>query len=107
MGSGIAQVAAQSGHSVIVIDTNEVALEKAAHLLQSTMNKLVEKGKLSAESAQQILQRIQWHADLTHLANCDLVIEAIVENLDVKKDVFHRLESISKASAVTPWLTHL
>lgn len=100
MGSGIAQVAAQSGHSVIVIDTNEVALEKAAHLLQSTMNKLVEKGKLSAESAQQILQRIQWHADLTQLASCDLVIEAIVENLDVKKDVFHRLESICKPSSI-------
>lgn len=100
MGSGIAQVAAQCGHAVIVIDTNEIALEKAANQLQSTMNKLVEKAKLTPESAQQIVQQIQWQSDLNKLATCDLVIEAIVENLDVKKDVFHRLETICKPSTI-------
>ncbi len=92
MGSGIAQVAAQAGHPVIVYDTNGQALERAAEQLRKTLQKLEEKGKL--ESAESVWSRISYSASLEDLKDAGLVIEAIVENLEVKKKVFAALEGI-------------
>jgi len=92
MGSGIAQVAAQAGHPVIVYDTNGQALERAAEQLRKTLQKLEEKGKL--ESAESVWSRITYSASLEDLKDAGLVIEAIVENLEVKKKVFAALEGI-------------
>lgn len=92
MGSGIAQVAAQAGHPVIVYDTNGQALEHAAEQLRKTLQKLEEKGKL--ESAESVWSRISYSASLEDLKDAGLVIEAIVENLEVKKKVFAALEGI-------------
>ncbi len=100
MGSGIAQVAATAGHNVIIYDNNSAQLEKAKAGLQSTMNKLVEKGKFSRETADQIVSRIQYADKLDEFSSCKLVIEAIVENIQVKQDIFSQLEMIVSEKAV-------
>jgi 3-hydroxybutyryl-CoA dehydrogenase len=94
MGSGIAQVAAQSGHNVVLSDTRQDALELSKKTLATTMARQVEKGKLTAEEAALVQQRISYSTSLTDFKNCGLVIEAILENLDVKKKVFAELETI-------------
>ena len=94
MGSGIAQVAAQAGNNVVVIDTNETVLNKAKHSLQNTLSKLTEKGKLSAEKAASIFSLISWELSINKLNESDLVIEAIVERLDIKQTLFAALEHI-------------
>ena len=94
MGSGIAQVAAQAGHDVVVYDQQKAALERAEGNLKATMAKLVEKGKLSAEDANKVQGRIAFRETLESLASSELVIEAIVENLEVKRTVFCSLEAL-------------
>jgi 3-hydroxybutyryl-CoA dehydrogenase len=100
MGSGIAQVAATAGHNVIVYDNNSAQLEKAKAALQSTLNKLVEKGKFSRETADQIVSRITFADKLDKFSSCRLVIEAIVENLEVKQNIFRELEMIVSEKAI-------
>ncbi len=94
MGSGIAQVASQAGHEVMLLDTNADALVKSKAKLEKVMNRLIEKGRVTAEEATGIQQRIQYGSALTEFKECGLVIEAIIENLDIKKTVFSKLESI-------------
>lgn len=94
MGAGIAQVAAQSNSKVVVIDTNEHALKNAEHKLVSTLSKLVEKSKITAEKSSEIINCIQWTTDKNLLKEADLVIEAIVENINIKQSLFQELESI-------------
>jgi 3-hydroxybutyryl-CoA dehydrogenase len=94
MGAGIAQVAAQAGNNVVVIDTNEAVLNKAKHSLENTLSKLTEKGKLSAEKAADIFSLISWELSINKLNESDLVIEAIVERLDIKQTLFTELENI-------------
>lgn len=92
MGTGIAQVAAMAGHEVLVYDTNTTALEKARKSLESTLQKLQEKGKLQDAGA--VLQRFSFVDTLDTFSRCGLVIEAIVEKLEVKKAVFTALEAV-------------
>jgi 3-hydroxybutyryl-CoA dehydrogenase len=94
MGSGIAQVAAQSGHRVVLADTKQEVLDKSSSTLSSTLSKLIEKGKLNADDAAGIQSRIAYSLTLNDFKDCGLVIEAIVENLDIKKKVFTELESM-------------
>jgi 3-hydroxybutyryl-CoA dehydrogenase len=94
MGAGIAQVASQAGHSVFVIDSNEAVLQKAEKNLQATLLKMVEKGKISQDRADEIANRIEWTSDKSNLKNASLVIEAIIENLEIKQSVFSELETI-------------
>lgn len=94
MGSGIAQVAASSGHEVLLYDNNPDALKRAAQKLQKIMDRLVEKGKLEEAEAMAIQGRIQYIDNLFDYQDVELVVEAIVENLDIKKGVFERLEDI-------------
>lgn len=90
MGAGIAQVAATAGHTVVVYDNNAGALAKAKSNLSATLTKLHEKGKLN--NAEEVLSRFSFTNNLNDLADCSLVIEAIVENLGVKQQVFAALE---------------
>lgn len=90
MGAGIAQVAAMAGHNVVVYDNNTTALHKAQSNLTATLNKLQEKGKIA--NAEEVLQRFSFTNNLNDLSDCTLVIEAIVENLSVKQQVFGALE---------------
>lgn len=94
MGSGIAQVASQSGHEVVLFDTNVEQLDKAKAKLAKIMARLVEKGKLTTENAADIQARIRYSASMNEFEGCGLVIEAIIENLDIKKAVFGQLEEI-------------
>ena len=94
MGAGIAQVAAQHGNQVIVIDTNLVALEKAKKGIDTTLQKLVDKQKITAEKSIEISNAITWNNQFEVLKNCDLIIEAIVENLTIKQNLFAELEAI-------------
>ena len=100
MGAGIAQVAATAGHSVLVYDNNSKSLEKAQANLKSSLAKLVEKQKISAEQSQSISKNINFVSDLTSLGRCHLVIEAIVENLEVKQKVFSEVEKIVPADCI-------
>ena len=92
MGSGIAQVAATAGCSVKLYDTKTDASEKAKADLNKIMDRLVEKGKIDSEEKQRIQNNIKYVNSLKELKDSDLTIEAIVENLDIKKNVFSTLE---------------
>jgi 3-hydroxybutyryl-CoA dehydrogenase len=100
MGSGIAQVAATAGHRVHVFDTNANALAAAEKGVKATMAKLVEKQKISAAESERILSLFHFESKLDELKDCQLVIEAIVENLGIKKKLFAELEGIVKSDAV-------
>ncbi len=97
MGAGIAQVAAQAGHAVHLFDTRSGAAEAAKAKLAQTLDGLVAKGKLTAEAAAATLARI---TPVDALSPVDLVIEAIVEDLDVKRALFAELEALLSAHAV-------
>lgn len=100
MGAGIAQVAATSGHTVFVYDNNQEALDKAKTTLETTINKLVEKQKLTNDSAKNIISNTQFVNHLYDFKDCNLVIEAIVENLEVKQKVFTELEEIVSSECI-------
>jgi 3-hydroxybutyryl-CoA dehydrogenase len=92
MGAGIAQVAATAGCSVKLYDTKTEALEKAEADLSKILDRLVEKGKIDSEEKKRIQNNIQYVNTLKELKDSQLTIEAIVENLDIKKNVFSTLE---------------
>lgn len=94
MGRGIAQIAAQGGVQVLLYDSNTAAAQQAYESLQSTFNTLVAKQKISAKEAELSLQNIRTADHLNDLAPCHIVIEAIVENLEIKQAVFQELERI-------------
>ncbi len=94
MGAGIAQVAAEAGHEVHLVDANPDALKGAESNLHRIMNRLVEKGRRTKAEAESAMGRITYSAGLTSMSDCGLVIEAIVENLEIKQSVFKELESI-------------
>ena len=94
MGSGIAQVAATAGHPVVIYDTIKSALEKAKSGLDSTLKKLVEKQKISEQKATEISSLITYAVDLKSFADCGLIIEAAIENLEIKQKIFSELENI-------------
>lgn len=98
MGSGIAQVAAVAGHNVVLFDTNGTAVDKAKASLTATLNKLAEKGKIT--NAEEVLNRFTFATELSAFKDCSLVIEAIIENLDVKKKVFADVEAIVSEGCV-------
>lgn len=94
MGAGIAQVAAQNGHQVVLVDLNDEVLgrSKSAHL--KVFDRMIEKGKMNRDEANTVLSRINYTSTLSDMRDCGLVIEAIVENIEVKHKVFTELESI-------------
>lgn len=94
MGSGIAQVAATAGCGVILYDTNLAALDKSKSQLEVTLSRLVEKEKISADEKTRIVSRLSYANSLADLAASDLIIEAIVENPEVKKNLFRELEGL-------------
>ncbi|MGV9011530.1 MAG: 3-hydroxyacyl-CoA dehydrogenase NAD-binding domain-containing protein [Flavobacteriales bacterium] len=100
MGIGIAQVAAEAGHKVIVFDTRKEALDKAMAGLRGLMDKLVDKQKRTRTDADALLGRISTAESLEYLAPCGLVIEAIVEDLKVKQEVFKKLDGTLAADAI-------
>lgn len=94
MGIGIAQVAATSGCDVFLFDANSAQTEKALQNLQKTLDQLVGKQKISLEKSRVIFSRIKCCTELSDFIDCDLVIEAIIENKEIKTKVFQNLEGI-------------
>jgi len=93
MGSGIAQVASTAGCVVKLFDLNSEALTKAENALEKILARLIEKGRIDSEEKNRIQSNISYVSSLKELANSDLTIEAIVENIDIKQKVFKELES--------------
>lgn len=100
MGAGIAQVAATAGHKTILFDTNSAALEKAQKNLKDSLEKLVAKEKISKDKADPIISLTSFVSSMDSFKECGLIIEAIVENIDIKQTVFKNLESIVSEQCV-------
>ena len=100
MGRGIAQIAAQAGVRVVLYDTRANAATAARDYVAATLAMLVEKGKLGAQAAEQAVDKLEVAQALPALAGCHVVIEAIVEDLQAKRELFAQLEAIVSASCI-------
>ncbi len=100
MGSGIAQVAAQTGYEVVLLDVEEVSLKKGLEAIKRSLDRFLRKEKITEADAEAALGRIKATLNLGEFADCDLVVEAIVENEAVKAKVFESLDKIVKPEAI-------
>ncbi|MEY4935354.1 MAG: hypothetical protein RIS64_1713 [Bacteroidota bacterium] len=100
MGSGMAQVAAKSGCEILLMDVQSVALSKAMHLISQNLDRDIAKNRCSEVEKTAILNRITPTSVLQDLANCDWVIEAIIEDLNIKKQLFQNLESVVSKNCI-------
>jgi 3-hydroxybutyryl-CoA dehydrogenase len=100
MGAGIAQVAASSGFEVVLRDVEERFLERGKSIIEKSLDKFVEKGKLELDDRNATLARIQYTTSLEDFAACDLVVEAILENKNLKLELFQNLGCIVKPSGI-------
>lgn len=100
MGSGIAHVAAASGHKVILFDANPASLEKGFDRIGKDLKTLTEKGKITAEKSGEILSNIHKANSVKDFKDCDLIIEAIIEDLQIKQTSFKELEEIVSDKAI-------
>jgi 3-hydroxybutyryl-CoA dehydrogenase len=100
MGRGIAQIALLSGHSVYLYDNSDAAVEAADAALRATFATLVDKGRLEVAVSESALGRLKRSKFLVDLQGCDLVIEAIVERLEIKQELFRQLEEIVSAKCI-------
>jgi 3-hydroxybutyryl-CoA dehydrogenase len=92
MGGGIARVCAQSGYPVAVSEANETLLEKGLNALKTSLEKDVSKQRITRQDADALLARISGTTRTEDLTGCDLVVEAVIENLDLKKKIFTNLD---------------
>merc|ERR1712137_1139819 len=97
-GHGICQVAATSGNhsSVIAFDSRKESLDRGKKNIESSILKMVSKGKMSEEDANRNLKSIVYTTEISDVANADIVLEAVIENMDLKRKLFQRLNIICK-----------
>jgi 3-hydroxybutyryl-CoA dehydrogenase len=100
MGSGIAEISATAGFATVVREVNDDLLAKGRARVEKSLSKAVEKGKTTADAAKAALARIAWTTSLDALAPCDLVVEAIVENMQAKQELFRYLDGKCAPHAV-------
>jgi 3-hydroxybutyryl-CoA dehydrogenase len=100
MGNGIAHVAAAAGLTVIMNDVNKDFVEKGLRTIEKNLDRAVSKGKMSQDEKAEILARIKGSTDLADFKNADFVVEAIIEDLDLKKKVFSALDEAVQPSVV-------
>ncbi len=100
MGSGIAQVCAQAGYSVVLHDMQEEFVQKGIGIISKNLNRSVEKGRLNESEKESILSRITASVSLENASNADLVIEAVIENMDVKTQLFKMLDQYAPAHTI-------
>jgi 3-hydroxybutyryl-CoA dehydrogenase len=100
MGSGIAQVAAMAGHSVFVYDEKKEALDKSKNGIRESLNKFIQKRKLSDDDAQEIFSRINFTDQIKTLSECRFVLEAVTEDLSAKQNIFQILEKLISPETV-------
>jgi 3-hydroxybutyryl-CoA dehydrogenase len=94
MGAGIAQIAATNGHEVCLYDSFDGAIESAESKLKTILNRLVKKERISQQEIEEILARINFTKEIKEVTGSELVIEAIIENLEIKKNIFTEIESL-------------
>lgn len=100
MGSGIAEVVAKNGYSVIVREVNDEFLQKGLARIRASTQKAVDRNKITVEARDQLLARIRGTTHLEEFSECDYVVEAAIENLNLKKDIFERLDSITRPDVI-------
>ena len=100
MGSGIAQVSAQAGYETVVREVEQKYLDKGVGGIEKSLAKFVEKGKMAAADRDACLGRLKGTVSLDDLADCDVVIEAIIENAELKKETYAALDKIVKKDAL-------
>ena len=100
MGSGIVQAFAQKGYEVIVIDIKDELVQSGIVRINNGLSKLVSKGKMTEETKEDILSRISGTTDMNLAADCDLVVEAAIENMKIKKEIFAELDKICKPETI-------
>ncbi|HXW51861.1 MAG TPA: 3-hydroxybutyryl-CoA dehydrogenase [Candidatus Acidoferrales bacterium] len=100
MGSGIAQVAATAGYDVVVLEADQAALDRGMARIRKSLDKFVEKSTLSAEARDAALARLKPTTQIEDLRSSDLVIEAIVENMPAKKELFKKLDALLAPHAI-------
>ncbi|MFH0816823.1 MAG: 3-hydroxybutyryl-CoA dehydrogenase [Methanobacteriota archaeon] len=100
MGAGIAQVAAVSGYSVILNDIKKEFVDRGIGGIQKSLGKFVEKGKMDSAAKDAALSRIKTTLDLGEMKNADLVVEAVIEDLELKRKIFKQLDEICPAHAI-------
>lgn len=92
MGSGIAQVAAQSGHTTVVREVSDTVCKRARSGIEKMLDKGVEKGKVTAGQRDETLGRLDFTTELSALRDCDIIVEAVIEDLQVKNDMWRELD---------------
>jgi 3-hydroxybutyryl-CoA dehydrogenase len=100
MGNGIAHTAAASGFDVSLVDVNESILQRAVSTITANLQRGVDKGKMTAEERDAIVTRINPVTDMESIADADIVIEAIIENLDAKTQLFAKLDQITRPECI-------
>ncbi len=100
MGSGVAEVAAKAGIDVVLRSRQQNTADAMLAALEKSLTKQVEKGRLEEQAAKETLARVSATDDLAALAECDLVLESVVEDLAVKKELFSQLDDVVKAGAI-------
>ena len=100
MGSGIVQAFAQKGYEVIVRDIKDELVQSGIVRINNGLSKLVSKGKMTEETKEDILSRISGTTDMNLAADCDLVVEAAIENMKIKKEIFAELDKICKSETI-------
>ena len=101
MGTGIGQIAVQNGCHVVYYDSFPGATDRSKASIEKIFNRLAEKGKITSQQKEAMLGRMRWSADLDAVSGADLVVEAVIEDLDVKKDLFAKVEPLLRSDA---WL---
>jgi len=96
MGSGIAQVVASNGREVVLLDVSDSALDRGMKAIGNSLGRLVKKGDIKEEDSKSILSRIKTSTKFEDLADTDLVIEAVFEDLNVKKETFKKLDATTR-----------
>jgi 3-hydroxybutyryl-CoA dehydrogenase len=100
MGSGIAQVAASAGYETVVREVSDELINKGFAGIDKSLARFAEKGTITQEQQKEIRARLSGTTDFADLKDCDIIIEAIIENLDAKRDTYHQLDAICKPETI-------
>jgi 3-hydroxybutyryl-CoA dehydrogenase len=100
MGSGIAEICAKAGYETIVREVNAEALEKGKSRIESSLSKAIERGKLVAAAGDEIRGRLRFSSSFDEIASSDLIVEAIVENFEAKREVYRVLDGVCAPHAI-------
>src|SRR4029077_13225762 len=100
MGSGIAQLAAQCGHKVLLFDANSGATKQAVEKIGKSLDGLVQKGKINEQATTDIVSRILPASSLSEFKDCGLIIEAVIEDINVKQELFKTIEQYTSPDCI-------